>query len=236
MAKRTMNEDGRLPAVTDVLAEVERFNAYLNETSETRQSLTDNWVAVATSSGNKVFVSLDGGATWINYKFNLPNFSSLAVVSDDNGEDGFYLGMDYVLFYIDNTFTEWQPYNNNLPNVIINELEINSVDGKIYAGTYGRGFWASPIVPHILNTESFLTSEDVQLYPNPATDKITLNFNKGEEADFSVFDVLGELVIYQPNVSISQSHTIDVSKLNKGVYFVRINSDAGTTTKKMIKK
>ncbi|MBT3588370.1 MAG: T9SS type A sorting domain-containing protein [Flavobacteriaceae bacterium] len=193
-------------------------------------------VAVATSSGNKVFVSLDGGATWINYKFNLPNFSSLAVVWDDNGEDGLYLGMDYGLFYIDNTFTEWQPYNTNLPNVIINELEINSVDGKIYAGTYGRGFWASPIVPHILNTESFLTSEDVQLYPNPATDKITLNFNKGAEADFSVFDVLGKLVIYQPNVSISQSHTIDVSKLNNGVYFVRINSDAGTTTKKMIKK
>lgn len=193
-------------------------------------------VAVATSSGNKVFVSLDGGATWINYKFNLPNFSSLAVVWDNNGEDGLYLGMDYGLFYIDNTFTEWQPYNTNLPNVIVNELEINSADGKIYAGTYGRGVWASPIVPHILNTESFLTAGDVQLYPNPTNDKITLNFNKGTEADFSVFDLLGKLVIYQSNVLISQSHTIDVSKLNNGVYFVRINSDAGTITKKVIKK
>jgi hypothetical protein len=91
-------------------------------------------------------------------------------------------------------------------------------------------------VPAVLNTESFLTTEDVQLYPNPATDKIKLNFNKGTEADFSVFDLLGKLVIYQPNVSISHSHTIDVSKLNNGVYFVRINSDAGTITKKMIKK
>tara|TARA_R110000787_G_scaffold136193_6_gene248690 strand:- start:1945 stop:4428 length:2484 start_codon:yes stop_codon:yes gene_type:complete len=193
-------------------------------------------VAVATSSGSKVFVTLDGGATWIDYKFNLPNFSSLAVVWDDNGEDGLYLGMNYGLFYIDNTFTEWQPYNTNLPNVIVNELEINSADGKIYAGTYGRGVWASPIVPHILNTESFLTAGDVQLYPNPANDKITLNFNKGTEADFSIFDLLGKLVIYQPNVSISQSHTIDISKLNNGVYFVRINSDAGTITKKLVKK
>ncbi len=193
-------------------------------------------IAVATSNGSKVFVSLDGGATWVDYEFNLPNFSSLAVVWDDNGEDGLYLGMDYGLFYIDNTFTEWQPYNTNLPNVIVNELEINSADGKIYAGTYGRGVWASPIVPHILNTESFLTAGDVQLYPNPTNDKITLNFNKGTEADFSVFDLLGKLVIYQSNISIFQSHTIDVSKLNNGVYFVRINSDAGTITKKVIKK
>ena len=195
-----------------------------------------NLLAVASNSSNKVFVSSDGGGEWVNYLFNLPGFSALSVVWDDNGEDGLYVGMNYGLFYIDNTFTDWQPYNTNLPNVIVNELEINSVDGKIYAGTYGRGVWASPIVPAVLNTESFLTTEDVQLYPNPATDKIKLNFNKGTEADFSVFDLLGKLVIYQPNVSISHSHTIDVSKLNNGVYFVRINSDAGTTTKKMIKK
>ena len=42
MSKRIMNEDGRLPTVTNVLAEVESFNAYLNETSGTRQSLTDS--------------------------------------------------------------------------------------------------------------------------------------------------------------------------------------------------
>ncbi len=193
-------------------------------------------VAVATSSSNKVYVSLDGGATWTDYKFNLPNFNSLALVWDDNGEDGLYLGMDYGIFYIDNTFADWQPYNTNLPNVIINELEINNVDGKIYAGTYGRGVWASPIVPSVLSTESFLSSKDVTLYPNPTNDKITLSFNKGTEADFNVFDLLGKLVIYQPNVSITQSHDIDVSKLNNGVYFVRINSDAGTITKKIIKK
>jgi hypothetical protein len=46
---------------------------------------------------------------------------------------------------------------------------------------------------------------------------------------------LGKLVIYQPNISISQSHILDVSKLNSGVYFIRINSDAGTVTKKIIK-
>ena len=192
-------------------------------------------IAVATNSANKVFVSFDGGSTWGDYRFNLPNFSALALVWDDNGEDGLYVGMDYGIFYIDNTFTEWQPYATNLPNVIINELEINSADGKIYAATYGRGVWASPKVPNILNSSSFLSANDVFLYPNPTKDKITLSFNKGIEADFSVFNLLGKLVIYQPNISISQSHIMDISKLNSGVYFIRINSDAGTVTKKIIK-
>ena len=193
-------------------------------------------IAVATTSNSKVFVSEDGGLSWLNYKFNLPGFSALALVWDNNGEDGLYLGMDYGIFYIDNTLNEWQPYSTNLPNVIINELEINSADGKIYAGTYGRGLWASPYVPHLLNTTSLLNDTDVEIFPNPVKNSVTINFRKGAEADFSIYDQLGKLVRYQPNVYISQPHSIDISELNSGIYFIRINSDIGTITKRLIKK
>ncbi|MDG1328416.1 MAG: T9SS type A sorting domain-containing protein [Flavobacteriaceae bacterium] len=193
-------------------------------------------IAVATTSNSKVFVSEDGGLSWLNYKFNLPGFSALALVWDNNGEDGLYLGMDYGIFYIDNTLNEWQPYSTNLPNVIINELEINSADGKIYAGTYGRGLWASPYVPHLLNTTSLLNDTDVEIFPNPVKNSVTINFRKGAEADFRIYDQLGKLVRYQPNVSISQPYSIDISELNSGIYFIRINSDIGTITKRLIKK
>ena len=193
-------------------------------------------IAVATTSNSKVFVSEDGGLSWLNYKFNLPGFSALALVWDNNGEDGLYLGMDYGIFYIDNTLDEWQPYSTNLHNVIINELEINSADGKIYAGTYGRGLWASPYVPHLLNTTSLLNDTDVEIFPNPVKNSVTINFRKGAEADFRIYDQLGKLVRYQPNVYISQPHSIDISELNSGIYFIRINSDIGTITKRLIKK
>ncbi|MBT4919271.1 MAG: T9SS type A sorting domain-containing protein [Flavobacteriaceae bacterium] len=193
-------------------------------------------IAVATTSNSKVFVSEDGGLSWLNYKFNLPGFSALALVWDNNGEDGLYLGMDYGIFYIDNTLDEWQPYSTNLPNVIINELEINSADGKIYAGTYGRGLWASPYVPHLLNTTSLLNDTDVEIFPNPVKNSVTINFRKGAEADFRIYDQLGKLVRYQPNVYISQPYSIDISELNSGIYFIRINSDIGTITKRLIKK
>ena len=42
-AKRLMNEAGYLPRTEAILAEIENYNAYLNTSSATRQSLTDNW-------------------------------------------------------------------------------------------------------------------------------------------------------------------------------------------------
>ena len=193
-------------------------------------------VAVATTSLSKVFVTEDGGTTWQNYQFNLPNFSSLAVIWDDNGKDGLYLGMDYGIFYIDDTFSEWQPYSNNLPNVIINELDINNTTNLLYAGSYGRGTWVTPLVDDVLGASDFLDQASVLLFPNPANNEVTLKFAAPVEADFRVFDITGKLVIYEANVSVLGQHTLNTSALQNGTYFVRINSDKGTITKKFVRK
>ena len=195
-------------------------------------------IALATSSlNNPVVVSIDGGTTWINYKFNLPAFSALSVIWDDNGKEGLYLGMDYGLFYIDDTFSEWQVYNNNLPNVIINELDINNVTNMLYAGSYGRGIWASPLVDDLVGVEDFLTQDAVSVYPNPTKNEINILVQQEVEADVRIFDVLGKLMVYQADINLGNNiHTIDVSDFSNGVYFVRINSNAGTITKKIMKK
>ena len=124
-----------------------------------------NKVAVATTSSSKVFVSDDGGATWQDYLFNLPNFSALALIWDDNGNDGLYLGMNYGIYYIDNTFTEWQPYSNNLPNVQIAELDINNTTNMLYAASYGRGLWVSPLVDDVLSVSDRFSESKVKIYP-----------------------------------------------------------------------
>lgn len=192
-------------------------------------------IAVAVSGATKVRVSDDGGATWQDYLFNLPNFSSLAVVWDDNGEDGLYVGMDYGVYYIDNTFSDWQPFITNLPNVIVNELEINQADGKIYAGTYGRGLWASPKYGVVLGTNEVLTSNLVTLYPNPTASTLKILYQGEVEMDIRVFDMTGKLVAFEPDVVLNSQHTMDVSHLQSGIYFVRMNSGKGVVTKRFIK-
>lgn len=192
-------------------------------------------VAIATTSSSKVFVSEDGGETWESYLNNLPNFSALSVVWDDNGADGLYLGMNYGIYYIDNGLTEWQPYSNNIPNVQVNELEINNETDMLYAATYGRGLWASPVEVPTLSVDDKISEENVSVYPNPVNDELNIKLSQNLEADIRIFDTLGKLVVYQPNVNISGNYSVGVSNLNNGVYFVRINTEAGTVTKKFIK-
>ena len=193
-----------------------------------------NKIAVATSNNNKVYVSEDGGVTWTNYRFNLPDFSSLALVWDNNGKDGLYLGMDYGIYYIDNTFTEWQPFSNLLPNVMINELEINDVNNTIYAGSYGRGLWVSPVVDGTAGIEDETFESNVSLYPNPATSQITIALQNPMKTEIRIFDISGKLLQFETSAFETNKFTMDISTLSSGVYFVRLNSEAGSATKKLL--
>lgn len=191
-------------------------------------------IAVAITGTSRVVVSEDGGDTWIDYKKNLPNFSALALIWDNNGKDGLYLGMDYGIYYIDNTFTDWQPYSNLLPNVIINELDINNTTNTLYAGTYGRGLWASPLVDGTAGVNDNISEASVSIYPNPAKGAFTIALPKSLKAEVRVFDISGKLLIYEAEAVISNKHSVDVSSLSTGTYFVRINSEEGTATKKLL--
>lgn len=195
-----------------------------------------NRVAVAVGGGKKVVITNDGGTTWMDYAKNLPNFSALAVVWDDNGEDGLYVGMDYGIYYTDNTFTDWQPYSNLLPNVQVNELEINKTTNMLYAATYGRGLWTSPVMGATAGVEDQALENQLSIYPNPATSEITIALPKSMNAEIRIFDITGKLLLYKANSLIDKNHTVDVSTLSSGIYFVRLNTPEGMAAKKLVIK
>ncbi len=195
-----------------------------------------NTIAVAITGSNRVSISEDGGDTWISYRKNLPNFSALCLVWDDNGKDGLYLGMDYGVYYIDNTFSAWQPYSNMLPNVIINELEINQATRTLYAGTYGRGLWASPLVEKKIGITENEFNNRVQIHPNPTTSEVVITTPKNVEGTIKLFDMLGKLLIHKKDVLLHNNYTLDVSNLPQGTYFIRLNTAEGMAIKKLIKE
>jgi len=193
-------------------------------------------VAVATTSNNSVLISNDGGATWQSCRKNLPNFAALAVVWDDNAQDGLYVGMNFGIYYIDNTLDEWEIFNNNLPNVIINELEINNETDMIYAASFGRGLWVSPVVDPTLSTDDFITEDSVTVFPNPATSEISIALDTPSEGDIRLFDITGKLIVFEKDIFLDTNHKIDLSSLESGTYFLRINTTLGTVTKKILRR
>lgn len=193
-------------------------------------------VAVTSNFGDKVYITNDSGDTWIPYGFDLPNFTPLTVVWDDNIDNGLYVGMNYGVYYTDDSIIDaWLPFNNNLPNVIIFELDINYAQNKIYAGTHGRGLWASNTFDATLsNKDSELNT--ISLYPNPATNDINIKWSKPENVNIRVYNALGKLMYYNKKISLLSTHTIDVSAFNSGIYYVKLNTEKGEITKKLILK
>ncbi len=190
-------------------------------------------IAVAVTGTAKVRVSYDGGENWDSMTLNLPNFSALSVLWDDNGSKGLYLGMDYGVYYIDDTFSEWQPFLTNLPNVIVNELEINQANGKIYAGTYGRGLWASTKYGYVVGQEEF-TQVSALVEPVPATETVNIYIDSPDQLSISIFDLQGKLLHFEPSQLISGQHQIDLGDFAAGIYVIRLSGPQGHWTKKII--
>ena len=71
---------------------------------------------------------------------------------------------------------------------------------------------------------SSLNSSEINIYPNPANDKVFIEYNKSDlSAKYCVFNYLGtEIFSGQIKNDITE---IDISTLPNGVYFLRIENE-----------
>jgi PKD repeat protein len=97
------------------------------------------------SNAQKLYTSTDGGLSWKNLSGSLPNIPANCVTYVEDNSGGMYVGTDVGVYYRDKNMYDWVPFNDGLPNVIVNELEINYLNKKIRAGTYGRGLYESKL-------------------------------------------------------------------------------------------
>jgi len=98
------------------------------------------------SAANKIFRTTDGGNTWVNITYNLPNLPCNTVEYIPGTTEEIYLGTDVGVYVFDPATTSWSAFNTGLPNVIIKDLEFHVASGKLRAGTYGRGLWETDLV------------------------------------------------------------------------------------------
>lgn len=75
--------------------------------------------------------------------------------------------------------------------------------------------------------------EDIMIFPNPATHTITLN-SWDPIQSLTIFGINGN-VVRQIELSENQQ-TIDISALDRGMYFMQIQTEEETTVEKFIKK
>jgi Zn-dependent metalloprotease len=70
--------------------------------------------------------------------------------------------------------------------------------------------------------EIAVNNNDLKLYPNPATGKVTISSNLAQTLDAQIINVVGVPVM---NITVSKGlNPVDISTLAKGVYMIRYNT------------
>ena len=105
----------------------------------------DNDIIVVNASyqnnDQKVYRSINGGSSWTNITFNIGDIPVHTVVIDHTSNPYIYIGTEVGVYYMPLNGDRWILYNTNLPNVAVEELEINYGANTIKAATWGRGLW-----------------------------------------------------------------------------------------------
>jgi hypothetical protein len=68
-------------------------------------------------------------------------------------------------------------------------------------------------------------SESIFIYPNPASDKLTVSFGDDSGKKLTLFNTLG--VVALERTSLSKKCEINISNLQSGPYFLRITDENG---------
>lgn len=116
------------------------------------------YVATSFSTG-KVYRSSNSGLTFTDITVNFPNLSKNCIahlpLSADNT---IFVGTSVGVYRYTDTTGQWEIFSNNMPNVSVRDLEINTQDNIITAATYGRGIWQSAVTLAAPNNDIGLVS------------------------------------------------------------------------------
>jgi photosystem II stability/assembly factor-like uncharacterized protein len=183
--------------------------------------------------GVKVFKTTDAGATWTNVSMNLPNLPVNCILHDQlHAHNPIYVGMDVGVYYTNDTLNAWQLYAQDLPNVIVSELELNVTKRQIVAATFGRGLWGVDLKDEV-STDLDPGSPNhlgIQVVPNPNNGIFSVQFTGKSSSNLQIelIDIMGRKVYQEVIPPFQSAFSKDfMTPLAPGNYFLRATNDLG---------
>ena len=204
---------------------------------------------VNSANGAKIFTSTDNGASWtLSMTGYDQTYSPADFVTADNGDvylngvkyDNGISGFINKLYKSTNQGSTWSEVSTtgltNLGNVhtltisgnkmLLGGMDVNSSNG---AKIFTSGF---SITTGINEAES---NKIANIFPNPSTDIITLDFTDNQPKLVNLISSTGE-VIKQVSVINNSSVQFDVNELSSGLYLIVVVYSSETQTFKVLKR
>ncbi|MAT39766.1 MAG: hypothetical protein CL946_09205 [Ectothiorhodospiraceae bacterium] len=197
-------------------------------------------------SRSGVYRTRDGGQTWVQMKGSTPETSlpdvpigAIAIYEPD--PKIIFAGTDVGVYISRNWGEDWQPFNNGLPTVVIDDIKIAD-DGTMYAATHGRGMWMTDISTVAVERVPQAAPKAFDLgknYPSPVNTTTVIPFDlvKSSSVLLTVYNSAGKRVatLVDEYLQAGGYQTeFNASTLPPGSYYYSLEAEGARTTKKML--
>jgi len=191
---------------------------YSKDSSGTNTTFTDTNVTTSISRTAMASVA----------DFNNDNYNDLLVTNDRSGNS-------FVWFKSNSSGTLTSEVVIDNTSSAAFDVEIQDFDNDGDLDIAGISYLLDDVFVYFndLNTLSVQenVAQEITMYPNPTTNSLHFKGNIAEDLKVSVYNVLGKRVI---NKTVEFGQSLDVSKLNNGVYIIKFNNY--NTTYKFVKQ
>jgi len=177
-----------------------------------------------------VYRTIDNGISWIDITGDLPDVPLNAVIINPANTDQLFVASDIGVFETLDGGIDWTLLNKNLPNVPVTDLDFHEPTSTLVAATYGRGLYRYNVLATTPIVDLPVLDLEVQVFPNPVSDVLTVAFELEERMDLSIYlmDLQGRTIKnlgLQSFFAGNHERRIDVDNLVNGQYFLMMESD-----------
>ncbi len=177
-----------------------------------------------------------------SFKYNQLNFmyDSILDLTTYISDLSYYNPNDSLVRFTSFSFTN---YSNNTPLVIIRftilsgqfcSVDLNTI--HTYLNGDACSFKVIDCVPN--STNEYLLNNKIILFPNPASDNLTLKMDAPEipyPVNISIYNTMGMIMESVSSANLSSAITLSVSHLPKGVYVIGLQTDNALIRKAFVK-
>jgi photosystem II stability/assembly factor-like uncharacterized protein len=178
-----------------------------------------------------IYKTTDGGNTWKSLNLGTPfAMHSLGFINPSVGFAAGSGNFSGLILHTTNGGNTW--------NILYSDGDSSSVLGGVVFPSPCIGYVSGNMGTMLkIECASGINSiaplnDDINIFPNPASDNITIE--SSQQAIMEILNIQGQTVLQQ---QLQQGKTnIDISRLAKGVYILRLNNNDKTAVTKIVKE
>lgn len=180
-----------------------------------------------------VWMTIDNGQNWMNLERDLPDMPVRWGRINPSDDNKIVIATEMGVWGLENIEDEdelWQDYNDGLPAMRVDMIDLRASDNTILAATHGHGLYIGEYdqQPEEVESEVVGIAKDILenkmlFYPNPIKDVLKVT-NNSNISNVRIFNIQGKLVL---SSEIDSNGSININSLANGTFVIKGYNNQG---------